>query len=81
MLFSCASFRAKGDAATRSPSPELRVVVVFCSFCFSFFSVDVVCCSVLLVESSFFVGSFFPDEVLCSSDGFFFADDSPPSSL
>jgi hypothetical protein len=79
MPFSSASFRAKGDAKTRS----LAVVVAFCS---SFFPLDVVCCSVLLVESSFFVGSFsffsvFSDEGVCSSDDFFFVDDSLPSSL
>lgn len=83
MPFSSASFRAKGDAATRSPSLELRVVVVFCSCLLSFF--DVVCCSVLLVESSFFVGSFFSvfsDEVVCwSPDAFFLAGDLLPSSL
>ncbi len=87
MPFSWASFLARGDAATRSPSAELRVVVVvFCSCCLSFFSVEVICWCVLFAESSFFVGSFsffsvFPDEGLCPSDDFPFVGGCVASSL
>jgi len=64
--FSSASFRARGDAITRS-----SLVVGG----FSFFGAGVVCWSVLLVdESSFFVGSF-------SSEDFGFVDVSLPSPL
>jgi len=65
--FSSASFRARGDAITRSS------LVVGGGF--SFFGAGVVCCSVLLVdESSFFVGSF-------SSEDFGFVDASLLSPL
>jgi hypothetical protein len=73
--FSSASFRARGDATTR-PS---WLVVVFSSFLG-------VCCSVLLVESSFFGGSFSFFSVLSvgalfSSEDFFAGDVWLPSSL
>ncbi len=84
MPFSWASFFARGDAATRPPSFELRVFAVVC--CFSFFSVEVVAWSVLVFESSFFVDSFsffsvFSAEVVCSSDDdFAFAVDNALAS-
>ncbi len=68
--FSSASFRARGDAITRS-----SLVVLLVGGGFSFFGAGVVCCSVLLVDkSSFFVGSF-------SSEDFGFVDVSLLSPL
>ncbi len=77
MFFSAASFRANGDAITRSPLGELFAALV----------VVVVCCSVLLAGSSFFVGSFsffsvFAGGAVCSSAdfGFTVVEVAPPSS-
>jgi len=73
MPFSSASFRARGDAKTRLSFVELLVFVV--------------CGSVLLIGSSFFVDSFsffsvFPDETAGSSEDFVFVVDvALPSSL
>ncbi len=73
MPFSSASFRAKGDAKTRSPFVELLGFVA--------------CGSALLVGSSFFGDSFsffsgFADGTGCSSEGFGFVVAVPlPSSL
>jgi hypothetical protein len=69
MPFSPASFRARGDANTRSP---------FGALLFSFIEVDVV----LLATSSFSLFSGLGVGAGCSSAGFFFAVDvTLPSSL